>query len=218
MVDWGDIYVLVFANGMIDTLLGLAIGVLVVARIAARRAKVEWTTWLMSKDAEPYMDKLALRVINKLPAIPTTEAFMEKIEPRIQGLEDRISQPLDLDLGPIVKEVTQNVVTEVDRIRAVIDGKMGWAAKVEKQTNELIASEVGQEVMESALSSLSPGQRKLYTRFKSYLADEKWVKANPAAAVGAEALIAEFESGFALNPGGRSSNARSSTATRRVGR
>ncbi len=204
MPDWSDIYVLVFANGVIDTLLGLAIGIFVVARIAARRAKEEWTAWLMSKDSEPYMDKLAARVIKQLPAppvippfpkIPTTDDFMEKIEPRIQGLEERISQPLDLDLGPIVKEVTENVIKEVDKVRAVIDGKLGWEKKIEKQTGEAIAEQIIEAKMEGAGINPRGGQGVLYKRFKALLQDGKWTKEHPAAAAGIDAIVAEMETG-----------------------
>ncbi|SRR6266511_1894211 len=204
MVGWEELlsyWPLVFANGVIDTLLGLAIGVLVVARIAARRAKVEWTTWLMSKEAEPYMEKLAEVVIKKLPAIPSTDSFMEKIEPRIQGLEERISQPLDLDLGPIVKEVTENVVKEVDKIRAVIDGKLGWEKKIEKQTGEAIVEQVVEAKMEAAGINPRGGQGVLYKRFKALLQDGKWVKEHPAAAAGIDAIVAEMETGEASSGG-----------------
>ena len=227
MVGWDELlsyWPLVFANGIIDTLLGLLIGVLVVARIAARRAKVEWTTWLMSKDAEPYMDKLALRVIKQLPSapvippfppIPKVEDFMEAIEPRIAGLEERINQPIDLDLGPIVKEVTENVVREVDKVRAVIDGKIGYLAKVEKQGGEAIAQEVVNQAMEDRGINPNGAQGRLYKRLKALMADSKWQKANPAAAAGVDAVLGEMEEGLSTESGTTSSVTRT---TRRVGR
>jgi len=190
-----EILALVFLNGIVDTILGLAIGVFVVARFAVRG----WKNWLMSKESEPYMDRVAVRVIAKLPPypvipkVPSIEDFMEALEPRISGLEERVNQPIELDLDPMIVKLTQNITAEVDKIRAVIDGKTGWMKKVEKQTDEVIAQEGAQIIMESR--GLSPGQRRLYTRFKAMLADEKWTKANPAAAAGLDALVAEFEQG-----------------------
>lgn len=208
-----DFWPLIFSNGLVDTLLGLLIGVYVVAR-AARK---QWTDWLMSKEADPYMDRLAARVLAKLPPmpkVPTTDDFMAAIEPRIQGLEERISQPIDLDLGPIVKEVTENVTREVDKVRAVIDGKIGWEKKVEKQTAEVIADQLSREAMEARGIDPNGGQARLYKRLKDLMSDGKWQKEHPAAAAGVDALLGEMESeagGLNLTTGP------SSSAPRRTG-
>lgn len=176
-------------NALIDSILGVVIALIVVARVVRK----QWTTWLMSKESEPYMDRVADRVIAKAPKVPSTDDFLEAIEPRISGLEERINEPIQLDLDPVIMKVTENVRVEVDKIRAVIDGKTGWMKKIEKQTDEVIAQEGANIVMEA--KGLSAGQRRLYTRFKAMLADTKWTKANPAAAAGLDAIVAEFEQG-----------------------
>jgi len=50
---------LVTLNALIDSILGVVIALIVVARVVRK----QWTTWLMSKDSEPYMDRVAERVI-----------------------------------------------------------------------------------------------------------------------------------------------------------
>jgi len=198
-----DLVELVSLNAVIDSILGVVIALGIVSWVVRRQNE----KWLDSEKGKRYMDKLADHVIAKLPPLPTTEKFMEAIEPRISGLEERINEPIQLDLAPIVKEVTGNVIAEVDRIRAVIDGKMGWLAKVDKKTGEAIAEQVGGAVLEQ--SGMSPGQQRIYKRFKALLADAKWQKENPAAAAGIDALVAEMEeSSGSVSSGSRSTGRR----------
>src|SRR2546425_489876 len=141
MVDWSDIVWLIFGNGIVDTLLGVAIGILVTAKFSVKF----WKTWLMSKDADAYIDRVADRAADQVAA---------KLEPRLTAFEERLSAPVQIDLAPIVQMVSAEIVPkvkeEIERVRAVIDGKIGWVRKVGKQTGEVIAEAVGDGVLEEA--------------------------------------------------------------------
>src|SRR5438876_11627481 len=101
-LDSAEVVNLVTLNAIIDSILGLVIALLVVSRVVRK----QWTNWLQSKEADPYLDRVGERVVAKLPSmpkvptpqeivaaippikVPTTEDFMEAIEPRLQGFED----------------------------------------------------------------------------------------------------------------------------------
>src|SRR3989442_937574 len=141
MVDWSDIVWLIFGNGIVDTLLGVAIGILVTAKFSVKF----WKTWLMSKDADTYIDRVAGRAADQVAA---------KLESRLTAFEERLSAPVQLDLAPIVEMVTASVVprvtSEIEGIRAWLDGKIGWVRKVGKQTGDVIAEAVGEGALEEA--------------------------------------------------------------------
>src|SRR5712691_1793358 len=129
MVDWSDIVWLIFGNGIVDTLLGVAIGILVTAKFSVKF----WKTWLMSKDADSYIDRVADRAADQVAA---------KLEPRLTAFEERLAAPVQIDLQPIVAMVTADMLPkvrdEVDRVRAFIDGKIGWVKKVGKGMGEAV--------------------------------------------------------------------------------
>src|SRR5439155_18690702 len=91
-------------------LFSLLWGLYIVARQAGKIGVKRWTEWLMSKDSEPYMDRLAERVIKKLPPVaipqlpkvPTTEEIVGAFDERLEEIEEQLSKPVDVDLGPIV--------------------------------------------------------------------------------------------------------------------
>jgi len=176
-------------NAIIDSILGLVIALLVVSRVVRK----QWTNWLRSKEADPYLDRVADRVIAKLPSmpkVPTTEDFMEAIEPRLQGFEDVINKPLDLDLGPITREI----VDEVAKISSRIEGHLGFMKKVGKNVGEAVVEEAGNEALQAAGIDPHGGQAVLMKKLGLLLQDEKWVTEHRAAAIGLEALQAEMKS------------------------
>ena len=176
-------------NAIIDSILGLVIALLVVSRVVRK----QWTNWLQSKEADPYLDRVGERVVAKLPSmpkVPTTEDFMEAIEPRLQGFEDVINKPLDLDLGPITREV----IDEVSKIRSQIEGHLGFLKKVGKNVGETVVEEAGNEALQAAGIDPHGGQAVLMKKLGLLLQDEKWVTEHRAAAIGLEALQAEMKS------------------------
>ncbi len=180
---------MVTLNAIIDSILGLVIALLVVSRVVRK----QWTSWLQSKEADPYLDRVGERVVAKLPSmpkVPTTEDFMEAIEPRLQGFEDVINKPLDLDLGPITREV----IDEVSKIRSQIEGHLGFLKKVGKNVGEAVVEEAGNEALQNAGIDPHGGQAVLMKKLGLLLQDEKWVTEHRAAAIGLEALQAEMKS------------------------
>jgi len=205
-VDSGEILMLVSLNAVIDSVLGLVIGLWLVAKAAGRRALRGWTVWLESKDADPYLDRMAQRVIAKIPAypvipeIPKVDDFLEAIEPRLQGFEERLNQPIQLDLDPVIDKVTGNVIAEVDKIRAVIDGKIGFFKKVGAGVGEAATEHVMEQVALQA--GVDPTQAQILGELEALLGDPAWVKAHPAAAVGLRILKANSRGGqLALTSG-----------------
>jgi len=189
MMDLGEILALVSLNAVIDSVLGLVIALIVVARVVRK----QWTSWLRSKEADPYLDRVAEHVIAMLPPmpkVPSTEDFLRAIEPRLQGFEDRLAQPVEVDLAPIVQMVTQSVVPQIEEkvatIRSVIEGKIGWIRKVGKQTGEAIAEVAGNEALEEA--GIDPGDADMMGSLENMLNDSEWTKAHPGAAFGLRLL------------------------------
>ena len=61
-LDTAEIVFLVTLNAIIDSILGLVIALLVVSRVVRK----QWTKWLQSKEADPYLDRVGERVVAKL--------------------------------------------------------------------------------------------------------------------------------------------------------
>jgi len=157
----------------------LIVAVLVVPRLAGKKGVQFWTAWLMSPAAEPYIDKVADRV----------EA---KMEPRLMAFEERLGEPVQIDLVPIVGMVTESLVPrvkeEVDKVRSAVDGHLGFLKKVGNQAGEIVAEVVGEEAL--ARTGVDPAQAVLRNRLGALLKDQEWVKAHPAGALGLEILAA----------------------------
>src|SRR5207245_5089311 len=181
MIDSGEVLALVMLNAIIDSILGLVIGLWLVARKAGQWARRDWTAWLESDDSLPYMDRVAERV----------EA---KMEPRLTAFEERIGAPVQIDLEPIVAMVTNAVVPkvkeEIERVRAVIDGKIGWARKVGKNVGEALAERVGEEVAQEA--GVSGAEGELLAELDGMLQDQAWVAEHKVAAFGLRLLKKEY--------------------------
>ena len=184
MVDWSDIVWLIFGNGIVDTLLGVAIGILVTAKFSVKF----WKTWLMSKDADTYIDRVAGRAADQVAA---------KLESRLTAFEERLSAPVQLDLAPIVEMVTASVVprvtSEIEGIRAWLDGKIGWVRKVGKQTGDVIAEAVGEGALEEA--GIDPDGASMMGSMENMLNDSEWCKKHPGAAFGLRLLKKKFGEG-----------------------
>lgn len=198
---------LVSLNAVIDSVLGLVIGLWLVARKAGQWARRDWTAWLESPEADPYLDRVADHVIAKIK-VPKTEDFMAAIEPRLQGFEDRLAQPVEVDLVPIVELVSASVVPkirdEVTAIRSVIEGKIGWIRKVGKQTGEAIAEVAGNEALEEA--GIDPDDADMVGSLENMLNDSEWVKKHPGAAFGLRLLkkqLGNSSEGITLQRRGR---------------
>lgn len=154
-------------------LVSLFVALFIVPKLAGKKSKDRLVAFLSSEDSDPLWDKAADRV-------------MVKIEPRLSGFEDRLNQPIQLDLAPIVAQVTANVGEQVEKVRAVIDGKLGWARKVAKQGGEAVAEAIGEQAAEAA--GLDPAQAEIVDYMDGLLDDKEWTKAHPAAAVGLRIL------------------------------
>jgi len=176
MPEWVEIAVLAAA-----WVLSLVWGLLIVARRAGKLGVRFWTAWLMSKEADPYMDRVAERV-------------MVKMEPRLSGFEDRINQPVQLDLLPIVAMVEDRLAprfaSEVDRVRTFIDGKIGWVKKVGKETGEFVAERAGEAALAEA--GIDPAESELLGELEATLADKEWVAEHRAGAFGLRLLKREW--------------------------
>src|SRR5439155_26667749 len=134
-LDNGEMLSLVTLNAVIDSILGLVIALIVVARVVRK----QWTKWLKSREADPYLDRVAERVIAKLPSmpkVPTTDEFMEAMEPRLNEFEEVLNKPVDLNLGPMGREVTDSVSAEVNKVRTTIEGYRGVLEKRGTQAGE----------------------------------------------------------------------------------
>jgi len=155
----------------------LFVAIFAVPRLAGKKARMAWTAWLLSPDAEPYMDRLADRV-------------MAKMEPRLTGFEDRLNQPVDINLQPIVAMVTESVVPrvkeEVAKVREVIDGKLGFARKVAKGAGEALTEAIGEQALEAA--GVDPAEAEIVNYIDGLLEDKEWTKEHPAAAIGLRIL------------------------------
>lgn len=185
-------------------LVSLFIAIFAVPRLVAPKAREAWTTWLMSEAADPYMDRLAERVTARLPDFPdiptvaqVSEAVMEAMEPRLSGFEERINQPVQLDLLPIVALVEDRLTpkfTDVqEKVRAFIDGKIGWARQVKQGMGEAVAERVGEAAAEAA--GLDSTESEIMGELEGMLADAEWVKAHRAAAFGLRILRKEIGKG-----------------------
>lgn len=168
---------------VIAWLVSLFIAIFAVPRLVAPKAREAWTNWLMSEESEPYMDRVAERV-------------MVKMEPRLTGFEERLAAPVELNLDPIVSLVVEGVIPrvkeEVDKVRQSVDGHLGFLKKVGNQAGEAVAEIVGHETLSRA--GVDPAQAVLKKRLGALLKDEAWVKAHPAGAIGLE-ILAAYESG-----------------------
>mgnify|MGYP001598744308 CR=1 FL=1 len=153
----------------------LLVAILVVPRLAGKKARAAWTAWLMSPEADPYLDRVADRV----------EA---KMEPRLMAFEEQLGQPIQLDLAPIVAMVTESVVPrvkeEVEKVRAVIDGKLGFARKVAKGAGEAITEAIAEE----AAANVDPAEAEIVNYIDELIGDKEWTKEHPAAAIGLRIL------------------------------
>ena len=155
----------------------LLVALLAVPRLAGRKSRTALVEFLTSEESEPLWDKAAERV-------------MVRFEPRLSDVEKRFSQPIQFDMGPVVEEVTERVVAEVDRVRATIDGHLGWMKRIGKETGEAVAELVGEEAMkESGLGREAAIQAKLM----GLTLDPKWTKAHPVAAFGLDLLKEEYK-------------------------
>lgn len=174
MVDWAEI-------GIVVVLVGLEciFDAIVVAWAAGRRSKKALVRYLESDESRPLWERQAQKVL-------------EAIEPRITEVETRIST-MSFDLTPAVNEMKLYMRAEVERIRAVIDGKLGFGKKIAKQTGEALAAEVGNEAVEAA--GIDTVQAEIISGMTNLLDDREWVKKNPGAAVGLRIIKSQAERG-----------------------
>ena len=176
-------------------LVSLFIAIFAVPRLVAPKAREAWTTWLMSPASEPYMDKVADRVIAKLPKFPDTEAVSESVmkamEPRLSGLEERIASVGDVTIDPsgLVQHVRDVVVPEVrqeiDKLRSWWEGKRGVLVKGMKDLGEGVTEIVGEDALAEVVGSEGVTQMMRWEhRLTEIGIDEEWKKGHKAAAVG----------------------------------
>lgn len=163
---------------------------LIVAWLAGWRSKRALVSYLRSEDSNELWDKAAERV-------------MVKFEPRIMDLEAKIPQgEIQLDTSSLVAAVKAQLVpdvrAEVDKVRAVIDGKLGFARKALKATGEAVAEAAGLEAAEAAGLDESDPSAMLKARLASLRLDDEWVKEHPLAAVGLDILRAQMAPGQGL--------------------
>jgi len=168
-------------------LVSLIVAIFAVPRLVAPKARKAWTDWLMSEESEPYLDRVADRV-------------SAKMEPRLMAFEERLAQPVDINLAPIVAMVTESVVPkvkdEVEKVRAVIDGKLGFARKVAKGAGEAITEALAEE----AAANADPAEAEIVNYIEELLGDKEWTKEHPAAAIGLRIL--KKQGGVTLQGGG----------------
>lgn len=162
----------------------LFVAVFAVPRLVAPRARKAWTDWLMSDDAKPYMDRLAERV-------------EVRMEPRLNAFEERLNEPVQIDLEPIVAMVTDSLTPrlreEVDRVRAFIDGKIGYVRKIGKNMGEAVAEVTGEAVAQEAAGGAIESE--LFGELDGMLNDAEWVQSHKVAAFGLRLLKREVEGG-----------------------
>ena len=155
--------------------ISLFVALKIVPILAGKKSKDRLVEFLSSKDSEPLWDKAAERV-------------MIKMEPRLMDFEERLAQPVELDLAPIVAMVTESVVPrvkeEVEKVRAVIDGKLGWARKVAKSTGEAVLEGIAEE----AAHNMDPTEAEIVNYIDELIGDKEWTKDHPAAAIGLRIL------------------------------
>lgn len=163
----------------------------VVAYMAGKKSKKALVGYLTSEESDELWDR-------------QTQKVMDAMEPRLAEFEARLDEPIKIDFAPVVAEVSGNVSTEVDKIRAVIDGKLGWVRKVGKQTGEAVAEEAAGLALKEA--GIDTGVASLLGELDALLGDRAWVKEHPAAAVGLRLIKARGGDGLtgALTPGGAS--------------
>ena len=107
-LDFQEIVLLIFANGLVDTLLGLAIGIAVVAKIAARKSKENLVTFLTGDESEALWAKQASRVV---------KAMQPQIDDRMGRMEALIRTEMPHSDATIadMKRDLESKFTELDR-------------------------------------------------------------------------------------------------------
>lgn len=219
-MDVTEVLLLVCLNAVIDSILGVLIGLALVARYAGRNSKKALVDYLTSEESDGLWDRQTAKVtaaleprIAKLEArIPRVdpealgESLMKKLEPRISGLESRIAEPIQLDLAPVVEQVTANVRAEVDRVRADLDGRLGYLKKMGKQAGEAVTDLAIEGAMKAAGVDPSHPAVALQTELLALLEDPKWVKEHPAGAAGLRLLRSQVGNlPLTRSPSGRGS-------------
>lgn len=102
----------------------LLVDALFVAWIAGWRAKKEWTKWLSSKKADPYIDRVASRtLLHVKPEVERVEREMGEFEARMNAqmppnVDGRIKEVFDLvtSLGTYVREQMAAFADEFERL------------------------------------------------------------------------------------------------------
>jgi hypothetical protein len=117
-------------------LVSLFIAIFAVPRLVAPKAREAWTSWLMSKDAEPYMDRLAARVEARL--LPKLEEM----------------KTVSINAGPMVAELKAELLPEllqkVESVRTWVSSKLGLTIRGLKDLGEDAIEAVGKEVLDEA--------------------------------------------------------------------
>lgn len=169
VVDWVEV-------GIVVVLVGLecVFDAIVVAWAAGRRSKKALVAYLESAESEPLWEK-------------QTETIMGKLEPRIQEVEAKIPiGDVQLDSQSLVDTVSASLMpqvrAEIEKVRAMIDGKLGFARKVAKGTGEAVAEAIGERALQEA--GVNPAEAELYSYLDGLLEDKAWAKAHPGAAIG----------------------------------
>lgn len=148
----------------------LAVAIFAVPRLARGRL----VDFLDSEKSDPLWDRAAERV-------------MVKLEPRITEMEGKIpGGDIQLDPNSLVAAVSATLMPqvrdEIERVRATIDGHMGWLKNVGKNTGEAVATAAANGALVQA--GVSPEAASVLGELDALLSDEAWVKENRAAAVG----------------------------------
>jgi len=172
-MDTGEVLSLVTLNAVIDSILGLVIGLWLVAKRAGRMARRDWTAWLESEEALPYLDRVADRTAAKM-------------EPRLSAFEERLAQPVQIDFSQVVEQVRGPVIDEVARLRAFIDGKVGWFKKVGKGVGEAVAEGAGDLALREA--GIDGEGSEILGELDRLLSDRDWTEEHRAAAFGLRLL------------------------------
>lgn len=176
---------------VIAWLISLFIAIFAVPRLVAPKAREAWTNWLMSKDAEPYMDRVAERVAAKM-------------EPRLNAFDERLNEPVQIDLLPIVALVEERLgpkFTETsEKVRAFIDGKLGWAKRVAGDTGNAIAERLGEKAVAEA--GMDPVVAEGLGEIDAALSDSEWVKEHRVAAFGLRAIRRQMAGETTFTRGG----------------
>ena len=189
-LDFAEIVLLIFANGLVDTLLGLAIGIAVVPKIAARKSKENLVTFLTGDESEALWAKQATRVVKAIqPQIDDRMGRMEALIRTEMPHPDATIADMKRDLESKFTELDRGITAALQSIDTSFRGVVGnmGQAEIELRKEMALVGEEGQSAIEEAVAQAdtsNPVVRRLYA-WAAKPVDPKLEAKNP---IGAAAL------------------------------